>query len=918
MVVNLYSPDSRFDQIYMANYAVFQVRDILRRIKGIARVNLIGADEYSMRVWLNPDRIAALNLTTAEVIEAMRSQNIQVASGALNQSPVNNQLPFEINIATLGRLDSQELFEAIIIKSANGKVARLKDVARIEIGARSYRTQGYLKNYQAVTLPIFQRPGSNAIETANEVKATMEALSQSFPEGMAYDIAWNPTSFVEESISELSRTIFEAVVLVVLVILLFLQNWRASLIPIVAIPVSLIGTFAVMSGMGFSLNNLTLFGLVLAIGIVVDDAIVVVENMERYLEEGLDPKAAAKKTMSEVGNALIAIGLVLIAVFIPTTFLKGISGEFFRQFGLTIAVATSISVFVSLSLSPALAAILMKRKPKDAPPTKSPLVRLGQGFNGMLERFTHQYGNGVQGLIRRRAMVIIVYVLLIGVTIYQFNAVPSGFVPQQDQGYAIIAIQLPPGASLSRTNAVMKKVNEIILEMEGIENAVGFVGLDGPTFTNASNSGVIFPIFSPFHERAEKQLNLPTMQKQLQKALFQIDEAFIVVIAPPTIRGMGNAGGFKIMVQDRRGRGRQTLERSMNELIAAARQDPVLQNVFTFYNPNTPKLYLDIDRVKAEKLGIPIQSVFNTLEVYLGSSFINEFNYLGRTFQVIAQADAPYRYTQDDAIRLKVRNDRNEMTPIGSFATFKDESGPALVQRYNLFPSISVLGAVAPGYGTGQALEKMEALAAQTLPEGIGFEWTEIAYQEKEAGNTAIIAFIMAVVFVFLLLSAQFESWLLPLAVILIVPMCLLCALTGVSLAGFENNILTQIGLVVLVGLASKNAILIVEFAKQLEDQGKPLLDAAITAAKLRLRPILMTSMAFSLGVVPLVLASGAGAEMRNVMGVAVFAGMIGVTCFGIFLTPVFYVICRKLGSRQATSDPLKTTATGSANLSDS
>lgn len=904
MVVNMYSPDNSLDQVYLANYAVFQVRDQLRRIKGVARVNLIGADEYSMRVWLDPDRITALNLTTEEIINAIRTQNIQVASGSLNQNPVNDQLPFELNIATQGRLDDQELFEEIVIKSTGGRVVRLGDVGRVEMGARSYRTKGYLREYQAVTLPIFQRPGSNALETAEEIKETMQELAQSFPDGMAYDIAWNPTEFVGESINELGRTIFEAIALVVLVILLFLQNWRASLIPIIAIPVSLIGTFAVMSAAGFSLNNLTLFGLVLAIGIVVDDAIVVVENMERYLEEGLDPKEAAKKTMDEVGNALLAIGLVLIAVFIPTTFLSGISGQFFKQFGLTIAVATTISVFVSLTLSPALASLLLKAKKENRRKQKSknPFTLFGNWFNRALDHATGGYALWVQRFIRFSAIVLLLYAALIGLTVYQFNTVPSGFVPGQDQGYAIVAIQLPPGASLSRTDQVMQKVNKILLGMEGVKTSVGFAGLNGATLTNASNSGVIFPVFTDFHERVKYDLMLPNMITNMRNALFPIDEAFIVVIPPPTIRGMGNAGGFNLMIQDRKGRGQEALEASAWSIISAANQQAELNSVFTFYNSKTPKLFLDVDRVKAEKLGVPIQSIFNTLEVYLGSSFVNEFNYLGRTFQVIAQADAPYRYTPDDAIRLKVRNDQDQMTPIGSFANFVDQSGPALRQRYNLYPSISILGNISPGYSSGQALARMEALADETLPDGISYEWTELAYQQKQAGNTAIIAFIMAVVFVFLLLAAQFESWMLPLAIILIVPMCLLCALTGVSWAGLENNILTQIGLVVLVGLASKNAILIVEFAKQLEDQGKPLKTAAIEAAKLRLRPILMTSLAFSLGVVPLVLASGAGAEMRNVMGVAVFAGMVGVTFFGIFLTPVFYVLCRRIAAFRVSS----------------
>jgi hydrophobe/amphiphile efflux-1 (HAE1) family protein len=895
LVVNMFSPNGTYDQTYIANYVTLQVRDQLARIQGVGNILVFGASQYSMRIWLDPGRIASIEMTAAEVISALQGQNIQVASGTLNKSPVaQGQTAFELSVQTQGRLIDPDQFNNVIIKNVDGRIVRFKDVGRVELGAESYATRGYLGDKKAVAMPIFQRPGTNALETAATIRSIMQKLSADFPPDLAYDIAYNPTEFISQSIDAVEVTIYEAIGLVVLVILVFLQNWRAAIIPIVAIPVSLIGTFAVMSALGFSLNNLTLFGLVLAIGIVVDDAIVVVENMERLLAQGLKPIQAARETMREVGGAVMAIGLVLVAVFLPTAFVGGISGQFYSQFGITIAVATLISVAVSLILSPALSAVLLKpHKPAKVKP--GVLTRLGDAFNRQMDNFARLYGKLTSKLIHLGALMSLVYIGLMVLTGYLFTTVPKGFIPAQDQGYLIVSIQLPAGASLSRTDDVVKDAVGKLLKIDGIRTSVAFAGFSGATFTNASNSAAIFTMMDYFDERSAKDLTFDQILAEVKNQMSQIKEAFVIVIPPPAVRGIGNGGGFKMMIEDRAGRGLPVLEQAMLKLASAANQAPATQSVFSLFETNTPQLYVDIDRERVERLGVPVSEVFSALEIYLGSAFVNDFSYLGRTFRVTAQADAPFRMTPDDIGRIRVKNASGDMVPLSSVVTFKYQSGPSRVPRYNLYPAADLLGNAAPGFSSGEAIASMEKLATEILPEGISFEWTDLAYQQKTAGNSAIIAFIMAVVFVFLLLVALYESWTLPLAVILIVPMCLLSAITGVWLMDMDNNILTQVGLIVLVGLASKNAILIVEFARHLEQKGTPLYEATVEASTLRLRPILMTSFAFILGVIPLAIATGAGAEMRQALGVTVFSGMLGVTFFGLIFTPVFYVLCRKL-----------------------
>jgi HAE1 family hydrophobic/amphiphilic exporter-1 len=904
MVIHLLSPDSSLDQLYISNYATLQIKDALARLDGVGEVRIFGARDYAMRIWLNPARLAALDLTADDVVTALRAQNVQVASGVLNQPPVPTPGAFELNVQTLGRLVEPKQFENIVVKTEpGGRVTRVSDIGRVELGAQDYLTNAYLGDKTAAAMLIFQRPGSNALATADRVIQAMQAAARDFPKGLEFQIVYNPTEFIAESVSAVEHTIFEAVLLVVFVVILFLKTWRAALIPIVAIPVSLIGTFAIMGAFGFSLNNLSLFGLVLAIGIVVDDAIVVVENVERNLREGLSPKEAAHRTMDEVSGALIAIALVLGAVFIPTAFITGISGQFYRQFALTIAASTFISLVVSLTLSPALAALLLRPHDAHAASRASLLMRpvhaFFRGFDRGFDGLAHGYAALTGRLVRMAGLVLVVYAGLILLTGFQFHRTPAGFIPEQDQGYFITVVQLPPGASLARTDAVVKKAIGLLKEVDGVQDEVAFAGFDGATFTNAPNAGAIFVRTEPFEDRLAKGLTTEGLLAAIRQKLSVIQEGVVFVLSPPPVRGIGTGGGFKMMVEDRRGRGLPALEEATQALAAAANKTPGLVGVFSLFNTRTPKIYADIDRVKAEMLGVPVERLFNTLEVYLGSVYVNDFNLLGRTFRVTAQADGPFRQEVRDIQELKTRNDAGGMVPLGSVATFRTITGPYRVPRYNLYPAAELQGSTLPGFSTGQAIDAMEQLAAEHLPDGFSYEWTELAYQEKAAGNTAILIFGASVVFVFLLLAALYESWVLPLAVVLIVPMCLLAAITGVGLRGLDNDILVQIGFVVLVGLAAKNAILIVEFAKQGEEEGLDRFQAAIRAARTRLRPILMTSFAFILGVVPLVLATGPGAEMRRSLGTAVFSGMLGVTVFGLIFTPVFYTACRRIGLKR-------------------
>ncbi|HSF95211.1 MAG TPA: multidrug efflux RND transporter permease subunit [Thermohalobaculum sp.] len=907
MVIHMLSPDGSRDQLYISNYARTQVVDRLARIDGVGRATVFAERAYSMRIWLDPELVAARGLTAGEVVSALRANNVQVASGIINRLPVPNPSAHELQVQTQGRLASPEQFEQIVIGTGeNDGLIRVRDVGRVELGAQDYAINGYLGKNVALPIGIFQRPGSNALETADEVLRVMDEMAGGFPPGIEHHVVYNPTEFIAQSIEAVYTTIAEAVILVVLVIVIFLQSLRASVIPIVAIPISLIGTFAVMAGLGYSINNLTLFGLVLAIGIVVDDAIIVVENVERMLRPGVLPRAAARDTMKEVSTALLAQGLVLLAVFVPAAFLEGITGQFFRQFAVTIATATAISVLVSLTLSPALAALIMRRHGPDHRPRGPvgwgwhlltwPFRLAGRLFNWGFEIFADGYRWVVRGLLRASILMLAAYGGLLWLTWDQFGKTPTGFIPPQDQGYLITVVQLPAGASLARTDAVARRASEMILAHPGVRDTVAIVGLDAATFTNASNGAAIFVPMQPFKWRAERGLTAGRILGELQGQLFQIKEANIFMVQPPPVRGVGTAGGWKMYIQDRRGRGLEALEQAAFGMMIQGNQVPELSRVFTLFNTKTPSIYADIDRVKAEMIGVRPDQVAEALEVYLGSAFVNDFNFLGRTYRVTAQADGQFRDDPSDIAKLRTRSAAGEMTPIGAVATFRDLTGPYLVSRYNLYPAASLQGSAAPGVSTGDALKAAEQLAARVLPDGFGFEWTELALQERQAGNTAIFVFVLATVFVFLLLAALYESWLLPLSVILIVPMCLLAGIVGIGWRGMDNNVLTQIGFVVLVGLASKNAILIVEFARQAEEQGMTRVDAAIHAARLRLRPILMTSFALILGVLPLVVATGAGAEMRQALGTAVFSGMLGVTFFGLVFTPVFYVACRWLG----------------------
>ncbi|WP_342241115.1 efflux RND transporter permease subunit [Inquilinus sp. OTU3971] len=903
LVVQLFSPDGSRAPLYLSNYATLRIRDALLRVEGVGDVRMPTARDYAIQVWLDPDAVAARNLTAGEVLAALRAQNVQVAAGVVNEPPVSSDGAFELNVETLGRLSDPTEFDDIIVKTdADGRVTRIRDVARVELTAQSFRGGALFDGRTSQPIQVFQQPGSNALETADRVVAAMAELGRSLPAGVEYAIPFNPTRFIAESVSEVYKAILEAIALVVLVVILFLHSWRAAIIPILAIPISLIGTFAVMAGLGYSLNNLSLLGLVLAIGIVVDDAIVVVENVERHLRAGLSPKEAAHRSMEEISGALIAIALVLCAVFVPAAMMSGISGRFFRQFAVTIAAATAISAFVSLTLSPALCALLLRPQDDHAAKPRNVLLRGlaagARGFNAGFDRLSLGYGGLTRRLLRIGLLVLAAYAGLLGLTGWQFSRVPTGFIPVMDQGYFLTAVQLPPGAALARTDAAMKAVSDRLDATPGVAHTVAIAGLDGATFTSASNSGVVFAILDPYEARAGRGQSVDRVIADLTARLADVPEARVVPIKPPSVRGMGNTGGFKLMVEDLAGGTPEELEAAVRQVVAAAGQSPEFANVFSPFNTATPKLYADIDRVKAEMLGVPASRVFETLEIYLGSAYVNDFNLLGRTFQVRAQADARFRQDPSALEGLKTRSDSGAMVPIGSVATFEERAGAYRIPRYNLYPAAEVQGAAAAGVSTGTALDRMEQIAAETLPEGYGFEWTEVALQERLADTSALLVFAASAMFVFLLLAALYESWTLPLSVVLIVPMCLLAALTGLLAAAMDVNILAQIGFVVLIGLAAKNAILIVEFARQAEAAGADRFAAAIEAARVRLRPIVMTSLAFILGVVPLVLATGAGAEMRQSLGVVVFFGMIGVTAFGLIFTPAFYVACR--GMEQA------------------
>jgi len=908
MVVHLLSPNGRYDDLYLRNYGVLNVKDQLARIPGMGDVQIFGAGDYAMRVWLDPQKVAGRNMTASDVVDAIREQNVQVAAGVVGAAP-SKSADFQLTVNTQGRLSSVEEFGDIIVKTnEDGALTRLKDVARIEMGSNSYSLRSLLNNHSAVGLGIFEAPNSNALELSANVRAKMEELKKDFPEGVAYDIVYDPTQFVRESIKSVIHTLLEAVALVVIVVIIFLQTWRASIIPLLAVPVSIVGTFAVMIGFGFSINTLSLFGLVLAIGIVVDDAIVVVENVERNIANGLSARDATIQAMKEVSGPIIAIALVLCAVFVPIAFVSGLTGQFYRQFALTIAISTVISALCSLTLAPALSASLLR--PHDAP--KDALTRVMDKifgrffawFNRFFNRASHSYETGVQGVLKRKSASIVVYLVLAAAAGIMFKVVPSGFVPGQDKQYLVGFAQLPDAASLERTEQVIRKMSDIAKEIPGVDASVAFPGLSINGFTNAPNAGIVFTTLKPFHERTDPSQSGAAIAAEINKRMGAVQDAFVMVFPPPPVNGLGTTGGFKMMIEDRNNAGYDELYKTVQAIQMKAWQDKRLAGVFSSFQINVPQLFADIDRAKAKQLGVPLQTIYQTLQINLGSLYVNDFNQFGRTYQVRVQADAPFRSQAEQIAQLKVRNGKGEMIPLSSLMRVKDSYGPDRVERYNAYVSAEINGAPAPGFSSGQAQAALEEITKANLPKGMGYEWTELTYQEILAGNTMIYVFPLCVLLVFLVLAAQYESWTLPLAVILIVPMSILCALIGVKLTGGDNNVFTQIALFVLVGLASKNAILIVEFARELEDHGRTILEAALEACRLRLRPILMTSIAFIMGVVPLVFSVGAGAEMRHAMGVAVFAGMLGVTFFGLFLTPVFYVLLRTLAKRLEKKSP--------------
>ncbi|MEY4428104.1 MAG: hypothetical protein RLZZ182_793 [Pseudomonadota bacterium] len=908
MVVHLLSPKGTYDDVYLRNYATLNVKDRLSRLPGMGDVQVFGSGDYAMRIWLDPQKVAQRGMTASDVVAAIREQNVQVAAGTVG-APPDTKAPFQLSVNTQGRLASEDEFGNIIVKTnADGGLTRLRDVARIELGSNQYALRSLLNNKPAIGMGIFEAPNSNALQLSTDVRAVMDELKKDFPPDVDYAIVYDPTQFVRDSIKAVIHTLIEAVALVVVVVIVFLQTWRASIIPLLAVPVSIVGTFAVLLGFGFSINTLSLFGLVLAIGIVVDDAIVVVENVERNIALGLSPREATIQAMKEVSGPIIAIALVLCAVFVPIAYVSGLTGQFYKQFALTIAISTVISAFNSLTLSPALAAVLLK--PHDAPKDKLSRAMdwaLGgffQRFNRVFDRASHGYHGGVKGTLKHKSLTMGAYLALCVAAFFVFKQVPAGFVPAQDKQYLVGFAQLPDAASLERTDAVIRRMTDIAQSVPGVKESVAFPGLSINGFTNAPNAGIVFYTLDDFDKRTSPELSGGAIAAEVNKRLGAIQDAFIMVFPPPSVSGMGAIGGFKLYVEDRGNVGYDQLYQAVMALQMKAWQNPQLTGIFSSYQINVPQLFADVDRAKAKQLGVPLAAIYDTLQINLGSLYVNDFNRFGRTFQVVAQADAPFRNNAEAISQLKVRSNSGEMVPLSSLVKVSDSYGPDRVQRYNAYVSADINGGAAPGVSSGQAQAIMAQLAAETLPKGVSFEWTDLTYQEILAGNTMVYVFPLCVLLVFLVLAAQYESWTLPLAVILIVPMSMLCALLGVWWTGGDNNIFTQIALFVLVGLSAKNAILIVEFARELELHGKGIVEAALEACRLRLRPILMTSIAFIMGVVPLVFSTGAGSEMRHAMGVAVFAGMLGVTLFGLFLTPVFYVLVRKLAERISPTKP--------------
>ncbi|MDQ8024222.1 MAG: multidrug efflux RND transporter permease subunit [Moraxellaceae bacterium] len=903
MVVHLLSPDDRYDLTYLRNYSLINVKDRLARIPGVGEVVMWGGGNYAMRVWLDPQKVAQRGLTASDVVAAIREQNVQVAAGVIGASPTLSDVPLQLSVNAQGRLQTEEEFGDIILKtSADGGVTRLSDVARVELDASEYGLRSLLDNKPAIGIGIMQSPGANALQISDDVRAVMAELEKDFPPSVEQRIVYDPTQFVRASIKAVVTTLLEAVALVVIVVIVFLQTWRASIIPLLAVPVSIIGTFSLLLAFGYSINALSLFGMVLAIGIVVDDAIVVVENVERNIAAGLSPREATYRAMQEVSGPIIAIALTLVAVFVPLAFMTGLTGQFYKQFAVTIAISTVISAFNSLTLSPALSALLLKghhEKPDALTRVMNTVFgRFFAAFNRFFNRASDSYGRGVSGAIQRKAASMGVYAVLLAFTAGIYYLVPGGFVPAQDKQYLISFAQLPNGASLDRTEAVIRRMGEIAMAQPGVEAAVSFPGLSINGFTNSSSAGIVFATLKPHSER--KDLSADAIAAALNQKFAGIQDAFTAVFPPPPVMGLGTLGGFKMQIEDRGALGYAELDKATKAFVAEAAKTPELGPTFSSYQINVPQLNVDLDRVKAKQLGVPVTDVFDTMQIYLGSLYVNDFNRFGRVYQVRAQADAQYRARAEDILQLKTRNHAGDMVPLSSLVKVSPTYGPEMVVRYNGYTAADINGGPAPGFSSDQAQQAAERVAAKTLPRGIKFEWTDLTYQKILAGNAGMWVFPISVLLVFLVLAAQYESLTLPLAVIMIVPMSILAALTGVWMTGGDNNIFTQIGLMVLVGLSAKNAILIVEFARELELQGATPLQAAIDASRLRLRPILMTSIAFIMGVVPLLLSFGPGAEMRYAMGVAVFFGMLGVTLFGLFLTPVFYVVLRTLSGSHA------------------